>query len=1126
MSDENPLSRKDPSLGRVRAAAAGKLGSGKVASKVASKLKNTNGTSKAKAGGKAPRPAGSGLGQRRPKPKQSTGSKVKAGAKTAGVTAAKVAAGNYVGAGIEVLKNKQARKGIIIAGVSVFALQMLVFMLLISLIGIIPAVVGGGPSAVAGKVVDSIVGVFKSNDAGAGEVDVKDRNMAAEVVNGARAAAGEGDVPWQVLAATELVMYDFEPAPDGKAPYKIKADKTDNNDKYPWGKLSDDEVKNRETSGRWLVKAIIAEFGTGRGGTSSSGSLDGGGGGGGGADAKAFFEKYADMAKASEKEHDVPASVTLAQAALESAWGKSTLAANDHNFFGIKCGGSANCNNYQTREGGAGGPIIEAGFRVYDSDEDSFLDHAKLLAVDNPVYGPAFETDNADDFARALQDVGYATDPDYANKLIKMMEDNDLYKYNESGDKTRKPTPKTYANGGGGTNGGGSGLKGGDASGGYLASDLLAGAVEIEDPDGNRRMGIDETMSGSKPVHEQVKNAYKSVLSAMPIDGMNRTKAGQIFDLAFQISVGVNPCDRAATKKGSGNITFTEYTGAWVENAEDAKQMDTSDGTEPYANELRNYIFRAWPQIKTIYGWRHADGYNEHSTGRALDVMIDYAGSFDTDLGNEIFGWVKLNAKAINLKHVIWQQKVWFPGLDMASAGNQMEDRGSPNENHMNHLHIFLEPGEGNYDFSKPPKPTSGAASGYVAPQSYGSKKANAADDGSGKATSSADGRRSDGGWDLVDPATGGTVSLSAKQVKYLGALVDVVRSSDQIPVAHRNTAISAAAAGMWVASGLRNLSCKDTPGGDSGDGEGNCSPTTRLGVFQMSPTWGLAGDLMNPNTSIRRFLGLDTPNASKEAYAKGMMHQIKGWESTDPGEIAQKILLSGTAEAYGRAVDLLDPVLSDISGIDMRTGAVIDKEKATDPGNPDAGDSKPQARGSSKSAVGLRCSLDAKKKGGSGIGLDDGPATFAPDQISDRGFRTPTEGIRTSPFGPRVNPVTGGSELHDGMDIAASGDGCGKPIWAAYEGTVISAQMETGYGNHIMIDHGDIDGVHVVTGYAHIVDGGFRVQAGDRVSAGEQIASVGTTGWSTGCHLHFQVKENGQFVNPASWLGGLRSIQ
>jgi murein DD-endopeptidase MepM/ murein hydrolase activator NlpD len=101
---------------------------------------------------------------------------------------------------------------------------------------------------------------------------------------------------------------------------------------------------------------------------------------------------------------------------------------------------------------------------------------------------------------------------------------------------------------------------------------------------------------------------------------------------------------------------------------------------------------------------------------------------------------------------------------------------------------------------------------------------------------------------------------------------------------------------------------------------------------------------------------------------------------------------------------------------------------------------------------------------------------------------------------------------LHGGTDLAA---GCNAPIVAAHSGRVIYAGYNGGYGNFILLDNGD----GISTGYGHIVTGGIYVSAGEQVSAGQQIASVGSTGNSTGCHLHFEVRPNGTAIDPAPFM-------
>lgn len=136
-------------------------------------------------------------------------------------------------------------------------------------------------------------------------------------------------------------------------------------------------------------------------------------------------------------------------------------------------------------------------------------------------------------------------------------------------------------------------------------------------------------------------------------------------------------------------------------------------------------------------------------------------------------------------------------------------------------------------------------------------------------------------------------------------------------------------------------------------------------------------------------------------------------------------------------------------------------------------------------------------------------PAAAADTAPSSGGFATPTSGRFSSPFGYRMHPVYGYSKLHKGADIAT---GCGTPVVAAQDGVVESAKWNGSYGNYVVLQHGG----SLSTAYAHLE--GFAVTSGS-VSKGETIGYVGTTGVSTGCHLHFEVREGGEFVDPMGYL-------
>lgn len=141
-------------------------------------------------------------------------------------------------------------------------------------------------------------------------------------------------------------------------------------------------------------------------------------------------------------------------------------------------------------------------------------------------------------------------------------------------------------------------------------------------------------------------------------------------------------------------------------------------------------------------------------------------------------------------------------------------------------------------------------------------------------------------------------------------------------------------------------------------------------------------------------------------------------------------------------------------------------------------------------------------------------PATAQPSTAQPSvGLQPPLASLTvTSTFGYRTNPLSGaGGELHTGIDLAGS---CGTAVFASGAGTVTEAGWsQYGGGNRIVVDHGG----GIKTTYNHL--NSISVSAGQLVGAGARIAGVGSTGNSTGCHLHFEVLVNGQTVDPAPFI-------
>jgi murein DD-endopeptidase MepM/ murein hydrolase activator NlpD len=124
--------------------------------------------------------------------------------------------------------------------------------------------------------------------------------------------------------------------------------------------------------------------------------------------------------------------------------------------------------------------------------------------------------------------------------------------------------------------------------------------------------------------------------------------------------------------------------------------------------------------------------------------------------------------------------------------------------------------------------------------------------------------------------------------------------------------------------------------------------------------------------------------------------------------------------------------------------------------------------------------------------------------------FLLPSDGPITSPFGWRVHPILGTSRLHNGVDFGAE---YGSLIRAADNGVVIAAEWSGGYGNAVIIDHGN----GITTLYGHTSE--MYVKAGQVVQKGQPIAAVGSTGLSTGPHLHFEVRRQGEPTDPMPFL-------
>ncbi|GAA3871304.1 hypothetical protein GCM10022381_13020 [Leifsonia kafniensis] len=250
---------------------------------------------------------------------------------------------------------------------------------------------------------------------------------------------------------------------------------------------------------------------------------------------------------------------------------------------------------------------------------------------------------------------------------------------------------------------------------------------------------------------------------------------------------------------------------------------------------------------------------------------------------------------------------------------------------------------------------------------------------------------------------------------------------------------------------------------------DGNGSDHDSLGLFQMRPTagWGTIAELMDPGYQTHAFFGGQTgPNYPSP---RGLL-DIPGWQQMDPGAVAQAVEVSAYPDRYQNYQPVAEAIVAAL----------------TLPTSTDGGSSAPPA---------------------------DAPET------SRVVFPLPSgTWVRSDGFGGRVHPVTGEWKLHTGTDLAAAD---GTPILAIADGVVTHAGYLGTYGGLIVIEH-TVGGQRVASAYAHMSEHGIVVSEGDHVFAGQHIGDVGSSGNSTGPHLHFEIRPGGRnspAIDAEPWL-------
>ncbi len=258
----------------------------------------------------------------------------------------------------------------------------------------------------------------------------------------------------------------------------------------------------------------------------------------------------------------------------------------------------------------------------------------------------------------------------------------------------------------------------------------------------------------------------------------------------------------------------------------------------------------------------------------------------------------------------------------------------------------------------------------------------------------------------------------------------------------------------------------------DHGDEAG---PDSR-GLFQQrdNGAWGSYSDRMDPRISADNFFAALIAVTERDALT--------------PSEAAHRVQGNADPEHYSKYWQAAVAVSETISG--SGTGL---------------GDGALASGASASGSDGDGCGA-----AGAGAATPDGGSRTA---VSPGGWAAPGLGGITDTFGNRFHPTDFEWRMHNGIDLAAGG--CGGQIWAVQSGTVIEAEPDSSGNGTIVVDHGG----GLITKYLHMEADGYLVGVGATIAAGQQIGITGTSGQSTGCHLHFEVVVDGSRVDPLPFL-------
>ncbi len=318
----------------------------------------------------------------------------------------------------------------------------------------------------------------------------------------------------------------------------------------------------------------------------------------------------------------------------------------------------------------------------------------------------------------------------------------------------------------------------------------------------------------------------------------------------------------------------------------------------------------------------------------------------------------------------------------------------------------------------------------------------------------------------VVTTANNETFTLNKQQLTHAATIITV---GSQVEGVTRD-GIQIALMAALTESTLRQLANTGTyPESGVYPNDGNGSDHDSLGLFQMRPQsgWGSVAELMDPEYQAAAFFG--GPSGPNYPSPRGLL-DIPGWQSMGKGEAAQAVEVSAYPDRYNDYEPVAETILTSLTSSASSTSS----------------------------------------------GAQSATAVTESSRVV---FPLP-EGtwVLTGDFGPRIDPLTGERAFHSGTDLAAAD---GTPILAAADGVVTLAEFSGGYGGLVVIEH-RIDGETIATAYAHMWENGIHVTVGEHVIAGQHIGDVGSSGRSTGPHLHFEARPGGtnaEAVDAAKWL-------